>query len=168
MRFAAELRVCPVIFAGNAHTRRPRAVQCPCRGGSSSRSLCHRTGHSRHAGQTIRNHRQLEVLVDVPDAASAALTYPADGFSPSEMLFDTLADDLADPVARVARGATVDGVAARTLIVARDMRRYVAGTAITHEVARVIGLVGTLCLRMRAGRAIEQPQGAPRSAKPSL
>lgn len=65
-----------------------------------------------------------------------------DCFTRAEMLFDSLADDLADPVARVPRSAAVDCAAARPLIIARDMRCHVASAAIVHEVAGVMRLGG--------------------------
>ena len=160
MRFPAELPVRRAICAGHAHACNPCAVQCSRRGGSSRRSLWHHPWHSGHAGQIARNHRQLEVLVDAPDAAIDRLPDPSDRLAPAEMLFDSFADDLADPLARMPRSATVDCAAAYTLIVARDMRCHVASAAIVHEVAGVIRLVGTDCLRMSAWHAIEQSQRA--------
>ena len=90
------------------------------------------------------------MLVDAPDAAIDGLTYPADRFTPAEMLFDTFADDLADPVARMPRSATVDRATTLAIVVARDMWRHIASAAIVHEVTSVIRLVGTDCLRMTA------------------
>ena len=160
MQFPAELPVCRAIRAGHAHACNPSGAQSSRRGGSPRRSLRHHTWHSGHAGQIARNHRQFEVLVDAPDATIDRLPDPTDGFTPAEVLLDTLADDLTGPVARMPRSATVDCAAARTLIVARNMRCHVASAAIVHEVAGVIRLVGTDCLRMSAWHAIEQSQRA--------
>ena len=156
MQFPAELPVCRAVRAGHAHACSPSGAQSSRRGGSSRRSLLHHTWHSGHAGQIARNHRQFEVLVDAPDATIDRLPDPTDRFTPAEMLFDTFADDLADPVARMPRSATVDRATTLAIIVARDMRRYIASPAIVHEVAGVIRLVGTDCLRMSAWHAIEQ------------
>lgn len=160
MRFPSELPVRRAICAGHAHACSPCGAQSSRRSGSSRRSLRHHTWHSGHAGQIARNHRQLEVLVDALDTAIDGLPDPSDGLAPAEMLFDSFADDLANPVARMPRSATVDCAAAPTLIVARDMRCHVASAAIVHEVAGVIRLVGANCLRMSAWHAIEQLQRA--------
>lgn len=98
MQFSAELPVRRAICAGHAHACSHCGAQSSRRGGSSCRSLRHHTWHSGHAGQIARNHRQLEVLVDALDAAIDRLADPADGLTPAEMLFDSFADDLTDPV----------------------------------------------------------------------
>jgi hypothetical protein len=133
VRFAAELLVPRAIYAGHAHACSPCGAQSSRRCVSSRRSSQHHTWHSRHAGQIARNHRQLEVLVDAPDAAIDRLPDPTDRFTPAEVLFDSFADDLANPVARMPRSASVDCAAAQTLIVARDMRCHVASAAIVYE-----------------------------------
>jgi hypothetical protein len=126
VQFPAELPVCRAIRAGHAHACSPCGAQSSCRGGSSRRPLRHHAWHSRHAGQIARGHRQLEMLVDAPDAAIDGLTYPADRFTPAEMLFDTFADDLADSIARMPRSATVDRATTLAIVVARDMWCHIA------------------------------------------
>src|SRR5205814_1094218 len=58
--------------------------------------------------------------------------------SPAERLFDELALPLADDVARMARGAAVDGGAPGLLC---DVRRHALLSQVGDERARVVGLV---------------------------
>jgi hypothetical protein len=80
------------------------------------------------------------------------------------VLFDSFAFHPPDAVAGAPPRAPVDCAAASTLIVARDMRRYAACATITHEIARIISLVGTHCICASSGHAVKQSQctlGAP-------
>lgn len=121
MRLAAELQTdragCP---AGERADRRVAAQRLRL-GGSSRRSLRHRCQYSSHSSQVARQHRQLEVLVDPFDAAICGLSNPADGLAPAEVLFDALANHLADAITGVPRGAAVDRAAALMRVVARDV-----------------------------------------------
>ena len=158
MRLAAELQTyragCP---AGERAGRRVAARRSHL-GGSSRRSLRHRCQYSRHSSQVARQHRQLEVLVDSLDAAIRGLSNPADGLAPAEVLFDALANHLANAIADVPRGAAVDRAAALMRVVARDVRRHFARSAIPHKVAHVVTLVGAERLGVTTRYAIEQVQ----------
>jgi hypothetical protein len=58
------------------------------------------------------------------------------------VLFDALAHDLAQSIARMARGAAIDGAAPDPGIVAGDVGRDLALATRGDEVGRVVGLVG--------------------------
>lgn len=158
MRLAVELQTnragCP---AGERAGRRV-ATQLLRSGGSSRRSLRHRCQYSGHSSQVARQHRQLEVLVDPFDAAIRGLPNPADGLAPAEVLFDSLANHLADAITGVPRRPSVDRAAALMRVVARDVRRHFARSAIPHKVAHVVTLVGTERLGVTTRHAIEQAQ----------
>src|SRR5579859_2615779 len=146
------------VCAGNAPAQGCQASQAARIGGSSHRSRVRRVHYSRHAREIARDHCQLEVLVYPLDSAIHRLPDPTDRLAPSEMLLDTLADDLTHPVSRVPRCTVIDRAAALAGVVACDMRGYVARPAIVDEIMRVVRLVGTDCLRVSARHAVEQSQ----------
>lgn len=92
------------------------------------------------------------MLIDASDASIQCLPDATDRLAPAEVLLDALAHRLADGVAAVTRGSSVDGAAAVTRVVGRHVRRDVPLAARVDEVARVVGLVG----RDRSGSLARQ------------
>lgn len=168
MRLAAELQMDRAgRLAGERAGRRVAAAQRPRSGGSSRRSLWHRCQYSSHSSQVARQHRQFEVLVDSLDTAIRGLSNPANGLAPAEVLFDALANHLADAITGVPRCPSVDRAAALMRVVARDVWRHLARPAIPDKVAHVVTLVGAERLGVTTRHAVEQAQRTARSPKPS-
>lgn len=99
--------------------------------GTSFADSCRRPGRRRHryspeAHQVARSHGELELLIDASQATEHGLADAADGLSPSEVLFDPLAHDLAQPIARMASGPPVDRASPATRVVGGDVRRNLA------------------------------------------
>lgn len=110
---------------------------------SSRCSLRYRRQYSGHPHQVRRRHRELEVLIDAPDAPVDGLTDAPDRLAPAEVLFDALAHDLAEPVTGVPGRARVDRAASVARVIARHMRRHPAIAASLHKVVGVVTLVGS-------------------------
>jgi hypothetical protein len=89
---------------------------------------------SGHGHDIARCHCPFEVLIDAPAPAIHRLPNAANGFAPTEVPFDALANQLAHRVTRMARGARVDGAAAAARLIARHMRRHRARPACGNEV----------------------------------
>src|SRR5690606_19898724 len=121
-------------------------------------SLRYRTQYSRHSDEIRGGHRQLEVLVDVADAAVDGLPDAPHRLSPAEVLLDALALGLAEPVALVTRGAPVNGATPMPRVVTRHMRRHLPAAARLDEVTRVVGLVGTHRPRPACRHRVEHRQ----------
>lgn len=115
----------------------------------------HRKQYSRHTREIARGHRQFELLIDPLEASEHGLSNPPHGLAPTEVLLDALTDDLADPVALVPRCPLIDGTAAASSIILGHVRGDVALATGRDEVGGVVGLVGTDCLGMSAGHAVE-------------
>ena len=94
-----------------------------------SKTGCH-CRHSGHSHNVARQHIQIELLIDPVDAAEHGLADSPDCLGPTEMLFDALADPLADLVPVVAGGAAVDRALATVLKYYRnDMGRACLSSA---------------------------------------
>ena len=107
------------------HLSLPGSLRCSGR-------RCER--HSGDAYQVAGRHGELELVVDSLQPAKHGLANPADRLSPTEMFLDAFANDLAQAVARMARGASVDRASAAAGIVAGDVRRDFALAARSDEV----------------------------------
>ncbi|AOJ83460.1 hypothetical protein WS86_22600 [Burkholderia savannae] len=94
------------------------------------------------------------MLVDSLDAAIRGLSNPVDGLAPAEVLFDALANHLANAITDVPRGAAVDRAAALMRVVARDVWRHLTRSAVAH----VVSLVGAERLGVTTRHAVEQAQ----------
>ena len=86
------------------------------------------------------------MLIDSSNAAVNGLADAADGLAPAEVLFDALADRLADGVAAVSRRASIDRAATDARGVVRDARRHAPIAASGDEVTRVVSLVAASVL----------------------
>lgn len=80
--------------------------------------------------------------IDTPQPAKHSSPNPPERLGLAGVFFDALAHLPAQPMARVARGAAVDGAAADPVVVASDVGRDVALAARYEQVGRVAGLVG--------------------------
>src|SRR5690606_1465487 len=78
---------------------------------SSRSSLRYRTQYSRHSDEIRGGHRQLEVLIDLPESPVDGLPDAPDRFAPAEVLLDALALHLTEPVALMTGRSAVDGAA---------------------------------------------------------
>ncbi|AOJ71827.1 hypothetical protein WS78_23925 [Burkholderia savannae] len=94
------------------------------------------------------------MLVDSLDAAIRGLSNPVDALAPAEVLFDALANHLANAITDVPRGAAVDRAAALMRVVARDVWRHLTRSAVAH----VVSLVGAERLGVTTRHAVEQAQ----------
>ncbi len=103
--------------------------------------LRHRGQYSGHTREIARGHCQFELLINPLDSSKHGLPNPSDRLAPTEVLLDTFADDLADPVTVVPGCPAVDGAAATTSLVLRHMRSDVALATGGDEVSDVVGLV---------------------------
>src|SRR5438105_2663633 len=92
---------------------------------SLRRSLRYSEYYSGHAREIAGGHRQLEVLIDSLQPSEDGLPDASHRLAPAKVLFDALADRLAQWIARVTRGTPVDGTAAAPALVAGNMRRDV-------------------------------------------
>ena len=86
------------------------------------RAQLHQGPQSR---EVVGGHRQGQKLVDLIQSLHHHLTDRADELAPAEALLDALPLALADLVAGVSGGATVDGAAPVAVEVLRHMRRDV-------------------------------------------
>lgn len=114
---------------------------CPPLRPSLRGSLRHRAQYSRDFHDIARRHRELELLVDPSQSAKHRLANATDRLVPAEVLFDALADHLTDPVAGMARSASIDRAAAALREVLCHVRRHVARPAVGDKTGRVVGLV---------------------------
>src|SRR5690606_600123 len=133
---------------------------------SSRTSLRYRTQYSRHSDEIRGGHRQLEVLIDLPDSPVDGLPDAPDRLAPAEVLLDALALDLTEPVALVTGRSAVDGAAPIPGVVVRHMRRHLPAAACVDEVARVVGLVGAHRPRTACRHRIEHRQRCGALAEP--
>lgn len=88
------------------------------------------------------SHRQRQQLVDLTQSLHQHLAHRADHLGQAEALLDARPVALADLVARVPRGAPIDGVAGVVVEVLRDVRRDVDLAARPGEAGGVLRLVG--------------------------
>src|SRR4029078_8251835 len=91
----------------------------------------------RQPPQVDRRHGHGEYQLGALEAAQFQLSQRAVLLAIAEDGFDQLAHDLTPRIAGMASGALIDGAGA-VLRVPGDMRRYAKGTAVSHEVSRVI------------------------------
>src|SRR5258706_1492926 len=120
------------------------------------RCLRVRAQHSGNSYDVARRHRELEVLVDAPHPPVHGLADAPHGLAPAEVLFDALANRLADGIARVAHRTAVNRAApAPPGVVTGHMGRDVAAAAGGDQVLGVVGLVGTEALGLCAPYSIE-------------
>src|SRR5438128_1747628 len=98
-------------------------------------------------GRTDEVRRQLRAL----EPSEARLPEIRDGLGPAKDLLDALSDDLADRVASVSGGASIDRRAAARSFVLRDVRGDVALAAVPDKAARVVALVASERDPLRAG-----------------
>src|SRR5258708_2085295 len=92
--------------------------------------------------EVVRGVREGEDPTHFLAATMMQFAQPADRLPPAKAFFDELPFDLTDLVARVARGAPIDGtLGSRLMDVLRDMRRGVALTHAGDEVREVIALI---------------------------
>jgi len=98
-------------FVGLGRSRRLLALRPSCRLDSCRCSLRCRARHLRHSDQVARQHGELELLIDSNKPAKHGLTDPPHGLAPAKVLFDTLANRLAQRVTEMACRARVDRTA---------------------------------------------------------
>src|SRR5258706_7222088 len=120
------------------------------------RCLRVRAQHSGNSYDVARRHRELEVLVDARHPPVHGLADAPHGLAPAKVLFDALANRLADGIARVAHRTAVNRAApAPPGVVTGHMGRDVAAAAGGDKVLGVVGLVGTEALGLCAPYSIE-------------
>src|SRR5579862_7129881 len=96
---------------------------------------------SSHPEQVVRAADDVCGELGTGFPSEACSPEAADGLAPAEDLLDSLADALADPVARVARGAAVDLGATVRRDVLSDVRHRTHGSASVDEGLAVKKLV---------------------------
>src|SRR5579864_1206951 len=106
---------------------------------SDSSGCCQNFGDSN---EIVGDGGQHEEPLDQATAAMPRFAQTADGLDPAEQLFDALALDVADAIARMASCACIDCRAAFSVVL-RHMRGAAAFTAAGNEVGGVIVLVTT-------------------------
>jgi hypothetical protein len=74
-------------------------------------SLRHREQYSGHSTQVTGSHRQLEVLIDPRPSAVHGLADMTNSLAPTEMLFNSRSDGLADLIPGMPRCAPIDRAA---------------------------------------------------------
>ena len=123
--------------------------------GSLQHSSRYHAGHSGETHQVAGSHGQLELQIDATQSAKHGLSNSAHGLAPTEMLLDSFAHHLAQAIARMARGTTVNRAAATTGIVGSDVRRNLALPARGNKVRGVVGFIRPNAAATRVGRGIE-------------
>lgn len=111
--------------------------------GRSFGALCPRNREISQTHQVVGRYRQGEIPVNLGHAPVAGLAQIADGLDPTEHLLDALADAQTQRIARMARGATIDGRAALALRVLGHMGRDLQPAQIADELLGIVALVGT-------------------------
>src|SRR5947209_3737751 len=94
-----------------------------------------------HPNQIVGGGRKSEDPSDTPHAAVLSFPLARDGLQPSEKLFHELALPLTDFVAGVLCGTSINGTAAGTVGVLRDMGCGALCARLPHEIFGVVGLV---------------------------
>src|SRR5271156_1248079 len=89
-----------------------------------------------------------------------------DRLQPSEALFDTLPLPLADGISRVLRGTRINRTPTRPFQILSHVRRDLHGSALRHEICRVIGLVAATVTGFVPGICSSMTSAASRSAVP--
>src|SRR4051812_19827593 len=102
--------------------------------------LCRRSQQLRQPDPVVGGRRQREHPVHPGRTAEVCLSLPADRFDPAERLFNPLAQDQTEGVARMPRGAPVNGGGA-VLVVLCHVRGHVEGPHVSDEAAGVEQLV---------------------------
>jgi hypothetical protein len=97
------------------------------------RSPRHREQYSGHSGEVAGRHRQLEVQIDPLQSSEDRLPDTPHCLAPAKVLFDALADRLAQVIANMSRRVSIDGAAAASAVVLSHMRRYVARSAVGND-----------------------------------
>src|SRR5207249_11975567 len=103
---------------------------------------CLLRGEITEANEVIGSEGQGEHPVHAAGPAMPRLTHQSDRLEPAEDLLHALAPLLADRVARMPSGATVDRAGAMAGVL-RDMRGHSEQAHRRDEIARVIALVGS-------------------------
>ncbi len=98
--------------------------------------------------------------------AMTNLPHQGDRLQPAEAFFDPLPLPLADRVARVPRGASIDRAAARPRMILRHMGRHSQIAALFHKVPRVESFVAAHGDRLPARNFSSMISAASRSAVP--
>src|SRR5450432_2211607 len=83
-------------------------TRCLLLGRSLRRSFRFCDRHSSHSQYVACRHRELEVLIDSPEASVHRLPDVTHGLAPAKVLFDALSDDLAQNVSRMPCRASID------------------------------------------------------------
>ncbi len=143
-----------------------RRAFCPPYATSLRSALRHHAQYSRDSHDIARHHRELELLIDPPQSAKYSLANPSDCLAPAEVLFDAFANHLADDIAAMARGASIDRTTAAPLDVLCHVRSHVARSAVGDEIGGVVGLVRPQRLRVRAPRGVKHRQCGHTLARP--
>ena len=134
---------------------------CPASPGASWRSSFGPGQELGEPDQVIGCHREGELPSDAAEPAVPRLAELGRSLGPAEGLLDPLPDRLADPVAGVAGGASIEGGAAR---LRGDVRGDVEGAKLADEVLGVVALVGA---ERNPARGSIMCRAATRSAWPS-
>jgi hypothetical protein len=103
--------------------------------------LKHRAAQVPDTHQVVCGTGEVEYPVHLPNPAMTYFPQQRDRLQPPKTFFDALPLLLADGIARVARGACIDGAPASALIVLRHVGRHSQMAALGHEIRRVISLV---------------------------
>lgn len=109
---------------------------------SSLRTLRAQLRQGPQPREVVGRHRQRQKLVDLIQSLHHHLADRADEVAPAEALFDALSPALADLVAGVSRGASVDGAATGAVDVLRHVRCDVDLAARLDEALGVVRFVG--------------------------
>src|SRR5436190_22647973 len=139
--------------ASSAADHGPRRARAETSETSAPRS-CRWRGEVTDANEVVGGEGEGEHPVHAADPGMPRLTHQSDRLEPAEDLLHALAPLLADRVARMPSGATVDRAGAMAGVL-RDMRGHSEQAHRRDEIARVIALVGS---ERDASAPIERPQ----------
>ena len=128
--------------------------------------LNHRSAQVPHTHQVVGGTGEGEYPVHLENPAMPHFPQQRDRLQPAETFFDALPLSLADGIARVARGARIDGAAASPPMVLCHVGCDSQMAAFGHEIRRIVPFVPAGCHRLRTQIRSSITSAAWRSAVP--